>query len=54
MLTPKQAELLAKRDEARKRKDYAESDRLRKELLAEGIAVEDTPAGTRWKRASRG
>ena len=54
VLTPKQAELLAKRDEARKRKDYAESDRLREELLAEGIAVEDTPAGTRWKRASRG
>ena len=53
-ITPAVAELLAKRDEARKRKDYAESDRLRKELLAEGIVVEDTPAGTRWKRAPRG
>ena len=48
------AALLAKRDEARKRKDFAESDRLRKELLAEGILVEDTPTGSRWKRASRG
>jgi len=46
------AALLAKRDEARKRKDFAESDRLRKELLAEGIVVEDTPTGSRWKRAS--
>jgi len=46
------AALLARRDEARKRKDFAESDRLRKELLAEGIVVEDTPAGSRWKRAT--
>ena len=48
------AELIAKRDEARKRKDFAESDRLRKELLAEGIVVEDTPTGSRWKRVGRG
>jgi cysteinyl-tRNA synthetase len=53
-LPPRLAELLAKRDEARKRKDFAESDRLRKELLAEGIVVEDTPTGSRWKRAARG
>ena len=45
-------ELLAERDEARKRKDFAESDRLRKELLAEGIIVEDTPTGSRWKRVA--
>jgi cysteinyl-tRNA synthetase len=48
------AEMIAKREDARKRKDFAESDRLRKELLAEGIAVEDTPAGSRWKRVPRG
>ena len=53
-LEPRLAELLSKREEARKKKDYAESDRIRKELLAEGIVVEDTPAGTRWKRAPRG
>ena len=47
-------ELLAKREEARKKKDYAESDRLRKKLLEAGIVVEDTPTGTRWKRASSG
>jgi len=49
-LEPRLAALLTRRDEARKRKDFAESDRLRKELLAEGIVVEDTPTGSRWKR----
>ena len=53
-LEPRLAGLIAEREAARKRKDYAESDRLRKELLAAGVVVEDTPAGPRWKRASRG
>ena len=48
------ADLVSRRDDARKRRDFAESDRLRKELLAEGIAVEDTPSGSRWKRVERG
>jgi len=51
-LPPRLAALIARRDDARKRKDFAESDRLRKELLAEGIVVEDTPTGSRWKRAA--
>lgn len=45
-------ELLAERTEARKRKDFAESDRLRDLLYEKGIVVEDTPSGTRWKRRS--
>ncbi|MDE1858672.1 MAG: cysteine--tRNA ligase [Thaumarchaeota archaeon] len=49
-LEPALAELVRRRDAARKRKDFAESDRLRKELLAAGVAVEDTPRGTVWKR----
>jgi len=53
-LPPRLAELVAQRDLARKRRDFAESDRLRKELLSEGIVVEDTPGGTRWKMAGRG
>lgn len=43
--------LIAQRDEARKNKDWAESDRLRDELQAKDIVIEDTPQGTRWHRA---
>lgn len=43
--------LIAQRDEARKDKNWAESDRLRDELQAKGIIIEDTPQGTRWHRA---
>ncbi|MDD5730134.1 MAG: cysteine--tRNA ligase [Candidatus Omnitrophica bacterium] len=42
--------LIDKRDGARKRKDFAESDRLRKELEARGIILEDTKDGTAWRR----
>ncbi|MDG7011298.1 MAG: cysteine--tRNA ligase [Nitrososphaerota archaeon] len=49
-LAPGLAALVSRREAARKRKDFAEADRLRKELLAAGVAVEDTPAGTVWKR----
>ena len=37
------------REEARKRKDYATSDRIRSELEGMGIVVEDTQSGPRWK-----
>jgi cysteinyl-tRNA synthetase len=47
------AELIAKRDEARSRRDFAAADSLRKELLAKGIVVEDTPTGSRWKWAPK-
>ena len=30
-------------------RDWAESDRLRDELLARGVAVEDTRDGQRWR-----
>ncbi len=35
---------------ARARRDFAEADRIRVELSDRGIAVEDTAAGTKWKR----
>jgi cysteinyl-tRNA synthetase len=39
------------RNAARKRRDYAESDRIRAELASSGILLEDGPSGTRWKKA---
>ena len=43
------AALLEAREKAREAKDFAESDRLRQELAANGVAVTDTPEGQRWK-----
>jgi cysteinyl-tRNA synthetase len=42
--------LVAARQAARAARDFAEADRIRDELAAEGIAIEDTPAGPRWRR----
>ena len=42
--------LIEARNAARRARDFAESDRLRDELLARGIILEDTPGGTRWRR----
>jgi cysteinyl-tRNA synthetase len=40
---------IAARDRARIEKDWQEADRIRNELLAKGIVVEDTRGGTTWK-----
>jgi cysteinyl-tRNA synthetase len=45
------AALVQQREEARARRDFAEADRLRDELLTRGIVVEDTASGTVWRRA---
>ncbi len=42
--------LMADRQAARRRRDFPESDRIRQELAAKGVLLEDGPTGTRWKR----
>jgi len=43
-------ERIAARQAARKGKDFAEADRIRKELLDKGIVLEDKGAATTWRR----
>ena len=42
-------ERLTARREARARREFAEADRIRAEIESKGIAIEDTPHGTKWK-----
>ncbi len=42
--------LLAERDRAKKRRDFARADQIRKELTEKGIVIEDSKDGVRWKR----
>ena len=48
-LDPELQVLLDAREAARAARDWAASDRLRDELLARGVAVEDTRDGQRWR-----
>jgi cysteinyl-tRNA synthetase len=43
-------ERIAARRAARERRDFAEADRVRAELVGRGIAIDDGPSGTKWKR----
>ena len=42
--------LVTARQDARKRRDFAEGDRIRQQLHDAGIVLEDSATGTRWKR----
>jgi cysteinyl-tRNA synthetase len=43
-------ERVAARDKARQAKDFSEADRIRAELKAQGVEIEDSAAGTTWRR----
>jgi cysteinyl-tRNA synthetase len=43
-------DLIAGRAAAKKNRDFGLADKIRNQLLEKGIALEDTPTGTKWKR----
>jgi cysteinyl-tRNA synthetase len=45
-------QLIAQREEARRSRDFARADRIREDLRARGIALEDSKDGVRWRRIS--
>ena len=45
------ADAIAARAAAKRERNYAEADRIRNELAADGVALEDTASGTVWRRA---
>ena len=47
-------ERIGARRAARERRDFAEADRIRAELVARGVALEDSGGGTRWKLVKPG
>ena len=42
---------IEERKEAKKAKDFAKADAIRAELLEQGIVLEDTREGVKWKKA---
>jgi cysteinyl-tRNA synthetase len=42
---------IAERNAAKKSKDFARADQVRQDLAAQGIILEDTKEGVRWKRS---
>jgi len=49
-LKAKIEDMLEKRSQAKKAKDFATSDAIRDELIAMGISIMDTPQGTLWEK----
>jgi cysteinyl-tRNA synthetase len=52
-LPPEVEELVRKREEARKAKDWATADKIREQLRSMGILIEDTPQGVKWRIIKR-
>ena len=45
--------LVAQRQSAKQARDFARADAIRKQLADQGIEIEDTPQGSRWKVAAK-
>ena len=48
-LSQEAEELIRKREEARKAKDWETADKIRQQLRRMGIVIEDTPQGLKWR-----
>jgi cysteinyl-tRNA synthetase len=49
-LSAEEQALFDERQDARKKRDFTRADEARKGLEAQGVVLEDTPRGTRWRR----
>jgi cysteinyl-tRNA synthetase len=52
-LCKEEKELIARREKARKNKDWKTADVIRRQLREKGVVLIDTPEGVKWKRLSR-
>ena len=52
-LPPEILQLIEERQKARKEKNFALADKIRDDLLAQGIVLKDTKEGVKWERVER-
>jgi cysteinyl-tRNA synthetase len=45
--------LIEEREQHRRNRRFADADRIRDQLAAHGVILEDSPAGVRWRRSGR-
>ena len=50
-LSDEAMELINRREEARKAKDWKTADQIREQLMKMGITIQDTPQGVKWRTA---